>query len=279
MRRRDREVARLRRGVTNLLAANHVVVIRGEAHIRDESSVEVSSRDGGMAVRYRHLIVATGSRATQPPIPGVDLTGVIDSDGALALEAPPRRVVVIGGGAVGVEWAEIWRAFGSEVTVVEILPRLVPTEDADIARELARAFRNKGIDCRVGARVREIRAAEGGLDVLASIEGADEAFPADRVLVATGRKPNVEGLGLDRGGLNVDGSGIPTDGHMRTPVPNIFAVGDVTGRSLLAHVASHQGIVAAETIAGCSRHAFDDRIVPAAIFTHPEIASVGIQRI
>jgi dihydrolipoamide dehydrogenase len=113
--------------------------------------------------------------------------------------------------------------------------------------------------------------------VLANIDGVDEAFPADKVLLATGRKPNVEDLGLERAGLSVDGSGIPTDGHMRTTMPNIFAVGDVTGRSLLAHIASHQGIIAAETIAGCSTHTFDDRIVPAAIFTHPEIASVGLR--
>ena len=277
--RRDREVAQLLRGVTNLLAGNGVVVIRGEARLRDGASVEVASTDGEEVVGYRHLIVATGSRAARPPIAGVDLPGVIDSDGALRLEAPPRRVAVIGGGAVGVEWAEIWRAFGSEVTVLEMLPQLVPTEDPEVARELTRAFGKKGIACRVGASVREIRSAADGLEVLATVNGTDEAFRADTVLVATGRRPNVEGLGLERAGVRVEAHGVAVDGHMRTSAANVFAVGDVTGRSLLAHVASHQGIIAAETIAGRAWHTFDDRIVPAAIFTHPEIASVGLREV
>jgi dihydrolipoamide dehydrogenase len=265
------------KGVTNLLAGNGVEVIRGTATVRDAQTAEVEAADGGQTLAFRNLIVATGSRAASLPIPGADLPGVLDSDGALKLDAAPGRAVVIGGGAVGVEWAEIWSAFGSQVTVLEMLPQLVPTEEPEVARELTRAFTRKGIECVPGGSVQEIRLSRDGLAVVASVEGTERTVEADVVLTAVGRRPNVEGLGLEKAAVRYDKRSIPTDTHMRTNVPNIFAVGDVTGRFLLAHVASHQGIIAAETIAGRDGDAFDERIIPAAIFTHPEIASVGLR--
>lgn len=271
--RRDRAVAHLLSGLTNLLQGNGVAVIRGEARLRDAESVEVASSGEDQTLAYRSLVIAAGSRAARLPVPGADLSGVVDSDGALRLQRLPERVVVIGGGAVGVEWAEIWRAFGSEVVVLEMLPQLVPTEEPEVARELMRAFSRKGISCHVGAQVREIRPS---LQVLATVDGGERAFPADTVLAAVGRRPNVDGLNLDAAGLPLDPRGIATDEHMRTAVPHIFAVGDVTGRTVLAHVATHQGTIAAETIAGRKGISFDERIVPSAIFTHPEIASVGL---
>jgi dihydrolipoamide dehydrogenase len=274
--RRDRSVAQLLKGVTNLLAGNGVEVVRGRGTVRDGQTVEVVSADGRTAVEYRNLIVATGSRSAPLPLPGADLPGVIDSDAALQLATPPRRAVIVGGGAVGVEWAEIWAAFGAEVTVLELLPRLVPTEEPEIARELTRAFGRKGIDSLAGAAVREIRVADDGLAATALVNGDERAYAADTVLAAVGRRANIEDLGLQNAGVSIEGNGIQTDSFMRTNVPNVFAVGDVTGRFLLAHVASHQGVIAAETIAGRESEGFDDRVVPGAIFTHPEIASVGL---
>jgi dihydrolipoamide dehydrogenase len=275
--RRDRSVAQLLKGVTNLLAGNGVEVIRGSAKVRDGETVEVESGGARQTPAYRNLIVATGSRAAKLSVSGADLPDVIDSDGALRLNAPPARAVIVGGGAVGVEWAEIWAAFGSQVTVLEMLPQIVPTEEPEIARELTRAFGRKGIECVPDAAVQEIRRSGDGLSVIASVSGTEQSYAAEIVLLAVGRRANVDGLGLEAGGVQVDGRTVPTDACMRTNVSNIFAVGDVTGRFLLAHVASHQGIIAAETIAGHSTEGFDDRIVPAAIFTHPEIASVGLR--
>lgn len=275
--RRDAAVAHLLKGVTNLLQSHGVEVLRGRARIRDSTCIQVASAGGSRTLSYRHLIVATGSRAAPLRVAGGDLPGVADSDGALALQKPPARAVVIGGGAVGVEWAEIWRAFGSEVVVLEMLAQLVPTEEREIGRELARIFANKGIEARTGARVLEVRRYGDGLEVIAEVDGQTVSHAADTVLASVGRRPNVEGVDLEAAGVRVEPTGIPTDRRMRTNVPHIFAVGDVTGGHLLAHVASHQGIVAAETIAGLEPAGFDERIAPSAIFTHPEIASVGLR--
>jgi dihydrolipoamide dehydrogenase len=275
--RRDRIVAHMLQGVTNLLKGNGVDVIRGTATVADADSVAVQLIDGTTDIVYfRNLIVATGSSAARPPILGANLPGVIDSDGALALREAPRRAVVIGGGAVGVEWAAIWSAFDAEVTVLEMLPQLVPTEEPEIARELTRTFAKQGISVATGVQVREIRREGDHLAVVAAAGDEERITEADIVLLAVGRRPNVDGLNLEGIGVDLEPRRVPTDAYGRTNVPNIFAIGDATGRFLLAHVAAHQGIIAAATIAGQGDHAFDQRIVPAAIFTHPEIASVGL---
>ncbi|HZT06170.1 MAG TPA: dihydrolipoyl dehydrogenase [Chloroflexota bacterium] len=273
---RDRAVAQLRQGLTRLLDANHVQVIHGHARLDGAHTCIVSGEPVPRRVRFEHLIIATGSRPARVNIPGADLPNVVDSTGALALSEAPSRAVIIGAGAVGVEWAEVWNAFGTDVTVLEMLSRVVPTEDADVSRELRRAFERKGIACHTGARVLNICQAQNGVEARALIEGTERAFSADVVLVAVGRKPNVDGLGLSDAGVAYEPKGIPTDGQMRTNVPHIFAIGDVTGGSQLAHVATHQGFIAAETIAGNGGHSFDPRAVPSAIFTQPEIASVGL---
>jgi dihydrolipoamide dehydrogenase len=275
--RRDRTVSHLLQGVTNLLRGNGVAVLRGDARLLDPHRLIVTSAAGQQMVDFDHLIIATGSSSAALPVPGADRPGVIDSDGALKLKEAPRRAVVIGGGAVGVEWAAIWRAFGSEVTVIEMLPQIIPTEEPEIARELTRAFANQGITTVTGATVQEIQSGVDGLQVTAAVGGETRTFDADVVLVAVGRRPHTDGLGLQEAGVEVDGRRISTDGHGRTNVAHIFAIGDVTGRYLLAHTAAHQGIIAAEAIAQHQPEPFDDRIVPAAIFTHPEVASVGLR--
>ena len=275
--RRDRIVAHLLQGVTNLLKGNGVAVFRGDARLLDRHRLMVHSATEEQLVDFDHLIVATGSSSAPLRIPGADFPGVIDSDGALKLQEAPRRTLVIGGGAVGVEWAAIWRAFRSEVTVLEMLPQIIPTEEPEIARELTRAFANQGINTVTGAAVQEIRPTVDGLQIMAGVGDETRVFEADVVLVAVGRRPHTDDMGLQEAGVEVDARRIPTDGHGRTNVPHIFAIGDVTGRTLLAHTAAHQGITAAEAIARRQPEPFDDRIVPAAIFTHPEVASVGLR--
>lgn len=274
---RDRTVERLRHGLRTLLRENGVELGEGEATLIDPHRLQVASAGETAEIEFDHCIIATGSRPVRLTVSGADLPGVIDSDGALALSEAPARAVVIGGGAIGVEWAEIWQAFGSEVTVLEALPALVPAEDPEIGRELARSFARRGIITHTGARVTEIRPDPQGLAVQFTAGGTDTVAIADIALVAVGRRPNVEGLGLERAGVRVEGGAIATDGFMRTSAGHIFAVGDVNGRSLLAHSATHQGLIAADTIAGRRTDEFDHRLVPGAIFTHPEIASVGLQ--
>jgi dihydrolipoamide dehydrogenase len=275
--RRDRTVDGMHRALITLLRENGVVTRFGTASFVSSRKLRISGNSDVEELEFEHCIVATGSRAVPIPVPGADLPGVIDSDGALGLREAPARVVVIGGGAVGVEWAEIWRAFGSEVTILEALPTLVPTEEPEIGRELARSFTRRGITCHTSARVMEILSTTDGLEVLFTIEDRSLNVGGDLVLVAIGRRPNVAELGLDEAGVATERGAIVSDGYLRTSVPWIYAVGDVTGRSLLAHSATHQGLIAADSILDRQAEPFDPRLVPGAIFTHPEIASVGVR--
>jgi len=254
---RERTVDAMRRSLTTLLRENGVEIRAGSARLTDAHKLHIAGADGEAAVAFDNLILATGSHPVRLPVPGADLPNVIDSDGALRLTAAPPRAVVIGGGAVGVEWAEIWRAYGSEVTVIEALPTLVPTEEPEIGRELARSFNRRGITCHVASRVAAIREAADGVAVEFSVGGEARTVTVDTVLVAVGRRPNVADLGLGAGGVAVDRGVIQTDAYLRTSVPHIFAVGDVNGRSLLAHSATHQGLIAAEMIAGRDPASFD----------------------
>ena len=226
----------------------------------------------------RNLIVATGSTPVLLPIPGIDLPGVVTSDGAFLLGEVPRRIVIIGASAVGAEWATMFSAFGSEVTMVELLPTLLPAEDEDMGKALARSFTRRGIKVQTSRTVSEITQVAGGLQV--TITGPDgqrpEQVETDVVLVGVGRRPNTAGLELERAGVATDQRGwVLVDDRLRTNLPGVYAIGDVTGTVLLAHVASHQGLVAAGVIAGRDDR-IDYRAVPAATFTHPEVASVGL---
>jgi dihydrolipoamide dehydrogenase len=229
----------------------------------------------------RNLIVATGSTPVLLPIPGIDLPGVVTSDGAFLLGEVPRRIVIIGASAVGAEWATMFQAFGSEVTMVELLPRLLPAEDEDIGKALARSFARRGIKVETGRTVTGIApAGDQAPPLVVTVADPDGGNPreveADVVLVGVGRRPNTAELGLEVAGVATDQRGwVEVDDRLRTGVPGVHAVGDVTGRVLLAHVASHQGLVAAGVMAGHDER-MDYRAVPAATFTHPEVASVGL---
>lgn len=288
---RDRPVRTLARGVESLLAAAGVEVVRGEARLCAPGRVEVLPPEGGAAavLEAARLVIAVGSLPAPLPLPGGEHCW--DSDAAVALPEVPRRLAVVGGGPVGVEMASVYAALGAEVTVVEFLPRLLPREDAEVGEALGRALARQGIRVLTGTRVTALEpAAEGGFRLslaAAAPEGASAApgggapaaggppavLEADRVLVAVGRRPAVRGLGLDR--LGLPEGWIRSDDAGRTAVPGVYAVGDVTGRSLLAHAASAQGIAAVEHALG---HAPTVRLdpVPSCTFTRPEVASVGL---
>ncbi|MGY0498486.1 dihydrolipoyl dehydrogenase [Nocardia sp. FBN12] len=289
--RKDGIVKELTDGVAGLLKANGVTVIEGHARFVEPTVVEVHETgaspifDGGpryaapagaaiRRVSARDVIVATGSVPARLPIPGADLPGVVTSDGAFGLTEVPRRLVIIGGSAVGAEWASLFATFGSQVTVVEMQDRLVPLEDKEIGDALGRSFRKRGITVLTGATVTAITESDA---LRVSVGGpAVRDLDADVVLVGVGRRPNTAELGLEVAGIATDARGfIEVDDRLRTGVEHVYAIGDVTGRALLAHVASHQGITAAEVIAGHDAH-IDYAVIPAATFTHPEIAIVGL---
>lgn len=293
-RRKDSVVKGLTDGVAGLLKANGVAVVQGHARFTGPTTVDVyatgESELGAGGPKYAaapagdepidrisagDVIIATGSVPVTLPLPGADLPGVITSDGAFGLTEVPGRLVVIGGSAVGAEWASLFHSLGSEVSLVEMQSTLVPAEDAEVGKALGRSFSKRGMNVLTGATVSGIEQSGGALKV--NVDGSESRqIDADVVLVGVGRKPNTAQLDLDAAGVAVDGRGfIEVDDQMRTNVEHVRAIGDVTGKALLAHVASHQGVVAAEAIAGHEAR-IDYGVIPAATFTHPEIASVGL---
>jgi dihydrolipoamide dehydrogenase len=276
--RRERIVLGLRKGVEVLLKANGAEYLQGSATVRGAGEVEVQVQDGARTIRARNLVIATGSRPARLPIAGADGSGVINSDQALELQQPPKSLVVIGGGAVGCEWASIFRAFGGEVTLVEMLPTLLPLEDEDMGRALARVFAKDGITVHTGATVQQIEDGPNGgkRSTVAWPDGKTVQVDSELVLIGVGRTPNTDGLNLEAAGVQPNRRGfVDVDDHLRTGVGTVYAIGDVTGRALLAHVAHHQGLVAVENVAG-EEHTIDYKAVPAVTFTHPEVASVGL---
>jgi len=273
--RKESIVQQLVGGVETLLAKAGVHVMRGRGRFMAPRVVEVMTADGVQRVEAKHVVVATGSRPVELPLRGMDLPGVLDSTGALGLEALPRRLLVIGGGVVGVEFADMFNAFGVQVTVVEMLDRLLPQMDADLGAALAWTLEQRGVGLYLSSQVTGVDAVAGGLRVTVATQTGEEEIEADRVLVAVGRRPNVEGLGLEDAGVRYDRSGIPVDAQMRTNVADIYAVGDVTGRALLAHVAMRGGEVAVENALG-ETVIFDAKTAPWCVYTEPEVASVGM---
>lgn len=259
-------------GVTGLLKANGVTVVEGRGRFTGPNAIAV---DGGETVTFKHAVIATGSRPARPPVDGIDGPRCVDSTGLLAVEEAPKRLVVLGGGVIGVEFASIFHHFGSEVTIVEMLDHLIPAEDADAVKELERAFKKQGITVHLGARATKVEDGAGGVTLhFTDANGAEQRVEGDLVLVATGRRANVEDLGLEAAGVTAEPHRIPTDATRRTNVPHIYAVGDVAGYWQLAHTAFREGEVAAENIAG--HHTEVTGAVPRCIYTDPEVAAVGL---
>jgi dihydrolipoamide dehydrogenase len=267
-------VKRMTRGIAFLFKANGVEWIRGTGTFKDANTLTVDGTpDGPQEVRFTSAIIATGSFPLRPPIQGLGSDRCVDSEGLLAQTEIPARLVILGGGVIGCEFASIFRRFGSEVTIIEMLPSLIPQEDADVSGELAKQFRKRGIMLHLGVQC--TKAEDSGPEITAHF-GDGETVAADLMLVATGRGPLVEGLGLERAGVEFDGrTGIAADARRRTSAPHIYAVGDCAGYWQLAHTAFREGQVAAQNACGHDV-TVGNRAVPRPIYTDPEIASVGL---
>ena len=263
-------VHQMTQGVAGLFKANGVEWVKGVGRFKDPNTLAV---EGGEDVTFKQAIIATGSFPLRPPIPGLDSPRCVDSTGLLAQEQVPARLVVLGGGIIGCEFASIFRRFGSEVTVIEMLDTLIPQEDADAAKELAKQFGRRGIALELGKQCTQVD--DDGSQLTVHF-GERETVQADLMLVSVGRGPLVEGLGLEAIGVQLDRrKGIAADEHRRTTVPHIYAVGDCAGYWQLAHTAFREGEVAAENACGHDA-VVDNRAVPRPIYTDPEIAGVGL---
>ena len=259
-----------------LLERAGVEVLFGQARFAAVDTIEVTSIAGLQNVVADNIIIATGSRSAVLPIPGINSDGVVDSTGALALEKLPASVLIIGGGAIGLEWASMFIDFGAQVTLVELMPRLAPVMDADLSEGMEFSLKRRGVKIFTNASVRRVVPAGSGCLVTLTTVGGEVEIETEIVLSAVGRAPNVENLGLEAVRVNFSGKGIQVDRRMRTSAPNIYAIGDVASEGLmLAHVASHQGIVAVENALGHESF-MDYTAVPSCIFTNPEVASVGL---
>lgn len=275
---RKKTIAANVKGVEYLFKKNGVELIHGHGRLAGGGRVEVTPADGAVfTVQSKHVILATGSVIRG--LPGVEFDGkrVINSDDALEMNAIPRSMIVLGAGAVGVEFASAYRSFGAEVTVVELLPELIPLEDKDLGKELARAFKKRGIQVHTGTRVTGVDRDDTGVKLTAEKGSKKIELEAEVLLVAVGRRPLTEDVGIDKTGVKLDDRGlVQVDGLLRTGEPGVYAIGDLLGTQALAHVASHEGIVAVEDAAGMNPTPIDYDKVPSCTYCHPEVASIGL---
>ena len=271
--RSRRVVKRLTTGVGSLLKKNGVDHVKGHARLIDAHTLEV--RAGPQTLAARNIILATGARSR--PLPGLEPDGktVITSREALELPEVPSPVVIVGGGATGVEFAYLYRAYGADVTVVELLPRLVPSEDEEISQQLERSFARQGIKVLTGSRVTGVEKGPEGVNITVESSDGTTDLNCQKVLVAVGVQGNSDELGLEEVGVEIAGSYVQIDERMQTSVPGVYAIGDLTGKLLLAHVASAQGIVAAETIAGVESPPLEYKKMPRATYCNPQVTSFG----
>ena len=267
---KDGVVKQMTGGVASLFKANGVEWVKGTGRFKDANTIAV---EGGEDVTFKHAVIATGSYPLRPPIDGLDSPRCVDSTGLLAQSEVPRRLVILGGGIIGCEFASIFNRFGSEVTIIEMLPKLIPMEDDDAAQELAKQFKRRNITLHLEKQCTKV---EDRGDSLTVHFGDGETTEADLMLVAVGRGPLVENLGLEDIGVEFDRrKGIAADEHRRTTVDHIYAVGDCAGYWQLAHTAFREGEVAVENAMG-HEAIVDNRGVPRPIYTDPEIAAVGL---
>lgn len=274
MQRKAEIVARLVEGVGFLLGANGVEVVRGNAVFRSSKEIVVTQEDGAVrSLSADAFIVATGSVPALPPVPGFDLPGILTSDGALELDALPESILLVGGGVIGVEFASVFSALGVKVTVVEMLPEILPNMDVELVEYLRQILEARGIRILTSATVKAVRLTENGYATVVATD-AEEEIVTEKVFVCTGRRPFTQGLGLEEIGVRTERGRVAVDERMRTSVPGIYAIGDCASPIMLAHVASTEGEVAAEVIMG-HKAAMDYRCVPSGVYTAPELAGVG----
>ena len=274
MARSRRVVDRNTRGVRFLLRKNNVEHIEGTGRLAGPNRVAVEPQ--GAVVEAKNIIIATGSRPRAIPTLPVDGNRIISSRESIVLTDLPSSMVIVGGGAIGVEFAYIYAMYGVEVTMVELLPRLVPNEDEDISAQLERSFKSHGMNILTGAAVTGVQTRPDGVTVSVEQDGASQSIDTEMVLVAVGVQPNVEELGLDTVGVAVDRAGIGVDEFLSTNVPGVYAIGDVTGKMPLAHVASAQAVTAVEHIMGMEPQPMDYVNMPRTTYCNPQIASFGL---
>jgi len=269
----SRVVKTLTSGIQNLLSANKVTVIQGFAKLSDKNTIHISSSTGQSTITADNIILATGSVPTLVSIPGHNLQNVITSDQALFLEQIPSSMLIIGGGVIGLEIGYIYKTFGTKVTIVEMLPEILPRQDEEVSKELRKHLERQGIKIYTNSTVRDIKEQDGILQTTFDTREGTKTIDSEKVLMATGRAPVVDAF-RDLG-LIIEKTGVAVDEYLKTSIDNIYAVGDVTGKSMLAHVASHQGITAVKNILG-EKQKIDYKAIPSCIYTNPEVASVGM---
>lgn len=272
---RSRQVVkRLTNGVGFLFKKNKVEHFQGTGVIKDRNTVVIE--DGGQTLSTDKIIIATGARPRSIPNVTIDRETVITYYEAMLLREVPERIVVIGGGAIGVEFADIYHSYGSEVTIVELLPRLVPLEDREISQQLERSYKKRGINFLTGSSVKGVTVNGGKAAVAISNDSGESTIECDKVLVAVGVQPNSDNIGLEALGVKTERGFVVVDDYMQTSVPGVYAIGDVTGKMALAHVASAQGVTAVEAMAGLNPPTLDYTLMPKATYCRPQIGSFGL---
>ncbi|HVU16160.1 MAG TPA: dihydrolipoyl dehydrogenase [Candidatus Didemnitutus sp.] len=277
LKNKDAVVTKLVGGVGLLAKGRKIPVYTGAAAFTSPKEITVTGADGkATPLAAKNFVIATGSAPVELPFMKFNGSTIVSSDDALGFSAVPRRLVVVGGGAIGLELGSVWARLGAEVTVVEFLPKIVATYDDDIVRTFTRLLQKQGLKIEVGAKVTGFNAGKDGGVLLAERDGQKLEFPADKVLVAVGRRPYTDALGLEKAGVQLDEKKrVKVDSHLRTNVAGIWAIGDVVAGPMLAHKAEEDGVAVAEWIAGKAGHVNWD-LVPAIVYTDPEVASVGL---
>lgn len=277
--RKEEITERLFKGVQHLMQKGKIDVYDGKGSIMQSKDVlvELNNDQGEIILSPKNIVIATGSRPRS--LPGLEVDGkyVMTSDEALQMEALPKSMIIVGGGVIGIEWASMLVDFGVQVTVIEYADRILPTEDKDVSKEIQRLMKKKGVKVVTGAKVLPDTLEKGeGVSIIAEHKGKDTPFSADKILVSVGRLPNTEGIGLDKTAIELASIFIKTNEFYQTNEPNIYAIGDVIGGLQLAHVASHEGIVAIEHMAGENPIPLDATLIPKCVYSSPEVASVGL---
>jgi dihydrolipoamide dehydrogenase len=276
--RKAKVVMKNSKGIEFLMKKNTITVFKGTGKLALPGKVEVTGEDGkAQVIDTKNIIIATGSVVR--PIPGFETDGerVVNSDHILELEKVPASLIVLGSGAVGTEFASVYSRFGAETTLVELLPRIMPLEDEEISKTLEQSFRKRGVKCLTGTKLEKVEKTEAGVRVTGKdAKGGDVSLEAEMLLVAVGRMPYLEGLGIEGSKIKVERGAIQVDEFCRTGEPGVYAIGDVIPTPWLAHLASKEGILAVEQIAGQKVHPINMRHVPSCTYCDPEVASVGL---
>ncbi len=275
--RKERVVRRLAAGVSFLFKKNQVETVHGFGTLAGPGKVEVKSEEGVATIRARHVIVATGSVPRALPGIGIDGHLVLTSDEILSLPKQPESLAIIGAGAVGAEFASMFASFGTKVTLIEMLPRLLPIEDEEISEGLAKAFKKRGIETLTETRVESVKKEGDGVTVtFTTPDGETGSRTVEKLLIAVGRKPRTEGIGLETLGIETEKDFVSVNGFMETSAPNVFAIGDIVPSQQLAHVGSAEGILAVEKIAGLDVTPMNYEHMPSCTYSSPEVGSVGL---